>query len=56
MLAGQREPGLRADYGTNCYAAFVADPDGDRIEAYCSNETPPDRLKRAGPLLAKPGV
>lgn len=29
--------GLRADYGENYYAAFVVDPDGYRIEAYCSN-------------------
>lgn len=28
-------PGLRADYGDNYYAAFVIDPDGYRIEAYC---------------------
>ena len=28
-------PGLRADYGANYYAAFVVDPDGYRIEAYC---------------------
>lgn len=29
------KPGLRADYGANYYAAFVIDPDGYRIEAYC---------------------
>lgn len=29
------EPGLRADYGDNYYAAFVVDPEGYRIEAYC---------------------
>ena len=29
------EPGLRADYGPTYYAAFVVDPDGYRIEAYC---------------------
>ena len=29
------EPGLRADYGENYYAAFVVDPDGYRLEAYC---------------------
>ena len=29
-------PGLRKDYGPNYYAAFVIDPDGYRIEAYCS--------------------
>ena len=29
-------PGLRADYGENYYAAFVIDPDGYRLEAYCS--------------------
>ncbi len=28
--------GLRADYGENYYAAFVIDPDGYRIEAYCA--------------------
>lgn len=28
-------PGLRADYDPNYYAAFVIDPDGYRIEAYC---------------------
>ena len=27
-------PGLRTDYGDGYYAAFVADPDGYRIEAY----------------------
>jgi catechol 2,3-dioxygenase-like lactoylglutathione lyase family enzyme len=30
-------PGLRADYGPNYYAAFVVDPDGYRIEAYCGS-------------------
>jgi catechol 2,3-dioxygenase-like lactoylglutathione lyase family enzyme len=36
--AGGRDngaPGLRADYGDNYYAAFVVDPDGYRLEAYC---------------------
>jgi catechol 2,3-dioxygenase-like lactoylglutathione lyase family enzyme len=28
-------PGLRGDYGPNYYAAFVVDPDGYRIEAFC---------------------
>ena len=28
-------PGLRADYGEDYYAAFVVDPDGYRLEAYC---------------------
>jgi catechol 2,3-dioxygenase-like lactoylglutathione lyase family enzyme len=28
-------PGNRRDYGAGYYAAFVADPDGYRIEAYC---------------------
>lgn len=31
-------PGLRADYGPNYYAAFVIDPEGYRIEAYCGRE------------------
>jgi catechol 2,3-dioxygenase-like lactoylglutathione lyase family enzyme len=29
------QPGLRLDYGDSYYAAFVVDPDGYRIEAYC---------------------
>ena len=29
------EPGLRKTYGDNYYAAFVIDPDGYRLEAYC---------------------
>jgi catechol 2,3-dioxygenase-like lactoylglutathione lyase family enzyme len=29
-------PGLRPNYGDNYYAAFAIDPDGYRIEAYCS--------------------
>ena len=29
------KPGPRADYGPNYYAAFVVDPDGYRLEAYC---------------------
>jgi catechol 2,3-dioxygenase-like lactoylglutathione lyase family enzyme len=28
-------PGLRPGYGENYYAAFVIDPDGYRLEAYC---------------------
>ena len=39
--AGGRDngkPGLRADYGANYYAAFVVDPDGYRLEAYCGAE------------------
>jgi catechol 2,3-dioxygenase-like lactoylglutathione lyase family enzyme len=30
------KPGLRADYGDNYYAAYAIDPDGYRIEAFCS--------------------
>jgi catechol 2,3-dioxygenase-like lactoylglutathione lyase family enzyme len=29
------KPGVRADYDANYYAAFVVDPDGYRLEAYC---------------------
>ena len=29
------QPGLRADYDANYYAAFAVDPDGYRLEAYC---------------------
>lgn len=32
------KPGLRTDYGDNYYAAFVIDPDGYRLEAYCSKK------------------
>jgi catechol 2,3-dioxygenase-like lactoylglutathione lyase family enzyme len=32
------KPGLRADYGADYYAAFVIDPDGYRIEAYCNKK------------------
>ena len=38
LRAGGRDngkPGLRKDYGADYYAAFVIDPDGYRIEAYC---------------------
>lgn len=38
VKAGGRDngkPGLREDYGANYYAAFVIDPDGYRLEAYC---------------------
>jgi catechol 2,3-dioxygenase-like lactoylglutathione lyase family enzyme len=31
------KPGLRVDYGDNYFAAFVVDPDGYRLEAYCAN-------------------
>jgi catechol 2,3-dioxygenase-like lactoylglutathione lyase family enzyme len=37
VRAGGRDngaPGLRPEYGADCYAAFVIDPDGYRIEAY----------------------
>jgi catechol 2,3-dioxygenase-like lactoylglutathione lyase family enzyme len=38
LAAGGKDngkPGLRPDYGDSYYAAFVVDPDGYRIEAYC---------------------
>jgi catechol 2,3-dioxygenase-like lactoylglutathione lyase family enzyme len=38
LASGGRDngkPGLRADYGDNYYAAFVIDPEGYRLEAYC---------------------
>jgi catechol 2,3-dioxygenase-like lactoylglutathione lyase family enzyme len=41
--AGGRDngkPGLRGDYGPDYYAAFVVDPEGYRIEAYCSSAQP----------------
>jgi catechol 2,3-dioxygenase-like lactoylglutathione lyase family enzyme len=33
--ADNGKPGLRSDYGPDYYAAFVVDPEGYRIEAYC---------------------
>jgi catechol 2,3-dioxygenase-like lactoylglutathione lyase family enzyme len=33
-------PGLRAEYGADYYAAFVIDPDGYRLEAYCGLPQP----------------
>jgi catechol 2,3-dioxygenase-like lactoylglutathione lyase family enzyme len=32
------KPGLREDYDPTYYAAFVVDPDGYRVEAYCSGK------------------
>lgn len=40
LAAGGRDngaPGVRAEYGPQYYAAFVVDPDGYRIEAYCAH-------------------
>jgi catechol 2,3-dioxygenase-like lactoylglutathione lyase family enzyme len=31
------KPGLRTEYSVNYYAAFVIDPDGYRLEAYCGS-------------------
>ncbi len=33
---GNGGPGLRESYGADYYAAFAIDPDGYRLEAYCS--------------------
>lgn len=41
LAAGGKDngkPGVRTDYGPNYYAAFVIDPDGYRLEAYCGKE------------------
>ncbi|MFL6621519.1 MAG: VOC family protein [Sulfurifustis sp.] len=40
--AGARDhgkPGIRTDYGPNYYAAYVVDPDGYRLEAYCDRQS-----------------
>ena len=40
MRTGGRDngkPGVRPDYDANYYAAFVIDPDGYRLEAYCAH-------------------
>jgi catechol 2,3-dioxygenase-like lactoylglutathione lyase family enzyme len=39
LKAGARDngkPGIRKDYGDKYYAAFVVDPNGYRLEAYCA--------------------
>jgi catechol 2,3-dioxygenase-like lactoylglutathione lyase family enzyme len=39
LEAGGREngrPGLRADYSPTYYAAFLVDPDGNNVEAVCT--------------------
>jgi catechol 2,3-dioxygenase-like lactoylglutathione lyase family enzyme len=39
LAAGGKDngkPGLRKDYGEGYYAAFVVDPEGYRLEAYCA--------------------
>ena len=41
LAAGGKDngkPGVRADYGASYYAAFVVDPDGYRLEAYCGRD------------------
>jgi len=41
LASGGRDngaPGLRDEYGPNYFAAFAVDPDGYRIEAYCSKD------------------
>lgn len=38
LAAGGRDngaPGMRADYASNYYAAFILDPDGHNVEAVC---------------------
>ena len=38
LKAGGRDngrPGVRADYGSTYYAAFLLDPDGNNVEAVC---------------------
>jgi catechol 2,3-dioxygenase-like lactoylglutathione lyase family enzyme len=41
LASGGRDngkPGLRTDYGPSYFAAFVIDPDGYRLEAYCGRD------------------
>ena len=55
--AGGRDngkPGLRADYGPNYYAAFVVDPDGYRLEAYCGAEAEMATIRKEMTLRANP--
>ena len=40
LAAGGKDngaPGIRADYSTNYYAAFIIDPDGHNVEVICRN-------------------
>ncbi len=40
LKAGGRDngaPGIRADYSPTYYAAFLLDPEGNNVEAVCSN-------------------
>jgi len=40
LAAGGKDngkPGIRANYSPTYYAAFVIDPDGHRVEAYCGS-------------------
>lgn len=37
--ASDGEPGLRPQYHENYYAAFLLDPDGNRIEAVCNGRS-----------------
>ena len=39
------EPGLRAQYHPDYFAAFVIDPDGHRVEAVCHAPQAPAALK-----------
>lgn len=42
LAAGGRDngaPGLRPDYGSTYYAAFLLDPDGNNVEAVCHAAT-----------------
>ncbi|MEH6578623.1 MAG: VOC family protein [Amphritea sp.] len=32
-------PGLRLDYGSNYYAAYVRDPDGNKLQAVCYSDS-----------------
>jgi len=43
LSAGGRDngkPGLRPDYASTYFSAYVLDPDGYRIEAYCGEKAP----------------
>ncbi len=39
-------PGLRPDYGSSYYAAFVYDPEGNNIEVVCYAKTPNKKNKK----------
>jgi catechol 2,3-dioxygenase-like lactoylglutathione lyase family enzyme len=45
------EPALRPQYNADFYAAYVRDPDGNKLAVVCRGITPPDGSLRYSPAL-----